>query len=199
MLFFPIENKEFKLVLSLLPPLSLTDGPWIAGGAIRKIYQNKPWHTGDIDIFFKDNNQRLEWCKEFCHTMLCRATKNYTMNIRQLLNTKNAETWEINGLGSSAKLQLIKKYYGESYSMIWNRFDFTVCQFAADQNTIVASPAAIKDTDNNKLLVVNLANSKCLPLRIMKYFSYGFDVADDLLLSAADQILKGEVDWLEHY
>ena len=198
---FAIKSKKFKQLLSVLPPVSLTDGPWIAGGAVRKLYQNKPWNlVGDVDIFFKDPTQRREWQTEFykMHNLVS------SVPICLKLETPNADTWQIGpdsegSLDITVKLQFIKKYYADSYTELWDKFDFTVCQFAADKDTIVASDSAITDTANNELVVSNPENSKCLSLRIVKYFSYGFGISDELLLSAAEQIVNGEVEWDEQY
>ena len=196
---FAIKNKEFKQLLSVLPPVSLTDGPWIAGGAVRKLYQNKPWNlVGDVDIFFKDSTQQREWQSEFYNM----HTSSVPICLKS--NTPNADTWQIGpdsegSLDITVKLQFIKKYYADSYLKLWDKFDFTVCQFAADQDTIVASDSAITDATNNELVTANPKNSKCISLRIVKYFSYGFSVSDELLLSAAEQIVNGEVEWDEQY
>lgn len=193
MKIFPIDNKELVELLDVIPPVSLTNGPWIAGGAVRKIYQNKPWKTGDIDIFFKNNAQRQEWTTNLADAA---RTKMFSYSLKH--QSSNADTWEISFEDKNLTLQFIKKYYCQSLTELWNNFDFTVCQFAADSANIIASDAAINDTNNNQLVIANKNNS-CIPLRTLKYLSHGFVISDELLLLAAEKIKTGEVDWENEY
>lgn len=194
MKIFPIDNKKFMRLLDIMPPLSITDGPWIAGGAVRKIYQNKSWETGDIDIFFKNEEQRKYWNANLIDTL---CAKNINYNLKH--QSSNADTWEIYFKDRNLKIQFIKKYYCQSLIELWNTFDFTVCQFAADSANIIASDAAINDSSNNQIVIANKNNSRCIPLRILKYLSHGFSISDEILLLAAEKIKTGELDWENEY
>ena len=36
---------------------NLEEGPWIAGGSARKLWQGKPWRNHDVDFFFRNPKQ----------------------------------------------------------------------------------------------------------------------------------------------
>ena len=58
-------NQEWARLLGMLPPLDLLDGPWIAGGSARKLFLGQDWNSGDIDVFFRNHYQRLNWVHAF--------------------------------------------------------------------------------------------------------------------------------------
>jgi hypothetical protein len=64
-------NKYLKNIIDILPPCNIETGPWIGGGAVRRLILNEPF-AGDIDIFFKNKEQLNEWKMYFQYSI----TKN---------------------------------------------------------------------------------------------------------------------------
>lgn len=58
-------NSMFAHLLSLLPKVNLVEGPWITGGCARRLYDDQDWTRGDVDVFFKNDSQRMAWLTEF--------------------------------------------------------------------------------------------------------------------------------------
>jgi hypothetical protein len=65
----PHNNPVFAHLVSLVPALNTQTGPWIAGGSARKLKQNLPFETGDVDVFFANDAQRLAWTHQFESTL----------------------------------------------------------------------------------------------------------------------------------
>lgn len=60
----PLNNRLFSHLLSMLPPVSLRKGAFIAGGCARKLYENSTWIDGDVDVFFAGEWERDWWVNE---------------------------------------------------------------------------------------------------------------------------------------
>lgn len=60
----PLNNSLFSYLLTLLPPVSLHKGAFIAGGCARKLYENTPWIQGDVDVFFAGDWERARWAEQ---------------------------------------------------------------------------------------------------------------------------------------
>jgi hypothetical protein len=61
----PHNNTLFAHLVSLMPPVNMHAGPWIAGGSARKLAQQQPFESGDVDVFFAAHDQRLAWTQQF--------------------------------------------------------------------------------------------------------------------------------------
>ena len=211
-----VQDPVFEKVISLMPPLNLETGPWIVGGAGRKLYQNSTWTGGDVDVFFRDDHQRREWTRRLLERnddkledsgdledLFAVYTPKRKPQIIMTYYTDNAETWTLTVKHQETyhdvKIQLIKARMAPNLQAIWDGFDFTVCQFATDGSSIVATSEATQDLSANQLVVVDPKNSRCLPLRILKYYTYGFQVNDQLILWAAEQIKNGAIEWEDQY
>ena len=223
------ENAEFHHVLSLLPPVNMMSGPWITGGAARRLWTGEDWHKGDVDVFFVSDHHRLAWLSEFDKVW------NYTYHkkveypeppwgydklfgsdrragpVKHLpqastsMETENAITFDLNyqlpaeSEIRNCKLQIIKVRYAESLQELWQTFDFNVCCFAADAHRVYADVAALADAHAHEITVRHDHASKNMPLRVFKHFSQGYHVHDDLLRQAMRQIADKDVDWCNNY
>jgi hypothetical protein len=213
---YHILDKEFKALLSKMPPVNLKTGPWIAGGVARKLLCKKRWQGGDIDVFFKDEEQRIAWSAEFkkifnvdqpssiayqtfdisdISQMIVQETVDYSHTIS---DSDNAVTWAIVNKNSSVyHVQAIKTRYATSLEELWDGFDITVCQFAVDASGIVRTDRAIQDLYDNKLTIHG--KKKIAASRILKYHSYGFHVDDSMLLDVAKQINDNTINLTSDY
>lgn len=221
------ENAEFQHVLSLLPAVNMTTGPWITGGAARRLWQGADWHVGDVDVFFVNDQQRLTWLAEFNRTWINTQRHVPELDITQVcelrgptrkysrqkplpqahlvMDSSNALTFELyyqlpgDTELKTCKLQVIKVRYAQSLHDLWKSFDFNVCCFAADAQKAYADPAALVDLHDNAISVRYHVASINLPLRVFKHFSQGYHVDDELIKKAMRQIADKEVDWCNNY
>lgn len=173
--------KEQRNYIKAIHP-NLTDGPWIAGGAVRSWLQGKPVQT-DVDVYFKDQKQL-----ESMHDQL-RAKMFYDR-----IRTENAITLSPNTVSSftsyvlditnnfqcikdrsltftdksKVQVQLIKRYF-DSPEDILNSYDFAQCQLYTDGIDVYGNPK----WNNEYLEIVNFKEDTILK-RTLKYYSYGF-------------------------
>ncbi len=134
------------------PFLDIESGPWIAGGAARRLYSKEISNYPDIDIF-------------------CPNKKIYDFIIkdRKLLNTsKNGAYFLIN---ETIKINLISHEFHETVESLFSTFDLTVCCFATDCDTIAFTPDAAEDVENK---VLRTTNKPTTLRRLSRYLEYGF-------------------------
>lgn len=226
MLMRPVADPVFELLCEMLPPLNLETGPWISGGAARKLWENKPWIAGDVDVFFQDWAQLRAWQKTFLDTLTVQVPKDFgggtsiqkenefvwVLHEPQLRvkphdkfylrhESENAVTYRMPGIPplTGVTVQLIKCRFANSVQEVWDSFDFHNCDFATDGHTVVASEAAVDCCLRQTLLLKDSSNTKNLALRSLKYHLYGFEVSKELLLASLQQINNGELVWDTQY
>jgi len=159
-------SKELKNILSILPPCDILGGPWIAGGACRRILENENIKNGDIDIFFNNPFQFSEFLKWF------------NENAKLLLTSKLASTFILSLNSSEYTIQIINKKYYNNINTLIDDFDFSICQFVTDGNHFVYSKNALIDLQEKQLRIA--PNGTISPInsisRIIKYMNYGFEL-----------------------
>lgn len=138
--------------------LKITEGAWIAGGAIRCWYLQKP-NKSDIDFFF-NSEQAAEAFKQ----------ANNISNPKY--SHKNADTFDVNG----KRIQLIKLYHPSVESLL-DSFDFTICQFAYDGKSVYATVEAMTTASRGHLMVNKIQPGYELDSlrRAFKYAKKGFE------------------------
>jgi len=52
-----LTDRNFIHFINKIGDFDIKNGPWIAGGSVRKAYYGEDWTKQDVDIFFKDENQ----------------------------------------------------------------------------------------------------------------------------------------------
>jgi hypothetical protein len=152
---------------------SFIDGPWVAGGSVRKVWFGKSWTEQDIDFFFA-NQQQFE--------LFCDNIKKFKTTTTH--STQNAITYDVEIDEKKIKIQAIKKNFYKSYHALLTSFDFNISQFVTDGKIIKATASAIRDCQNN-IIRANKSNGKAASLRrILKYAAYGFDPEPKLLIDS---------------
>ena len=205
-----IDDASFNKLLKLLPKLDLTNGPFVAGGAARRLWYDQDWARADVDVFFVNEQQRLDWVKQFEHMRYVSRSSTAFDAIGDLvlsrrastyksISTANADTYVIEMDNVNIKLQTIKTRYSLSFLDLFRDFDFAASCFATDGTCVVALDSALRSVEQKQLIINNDANTHNMPLRVLKYQIYGFDPSDDVLRSVADQIANGEVSWESNY
>ena len=57
----PIKDRRFLNIVNTFGQYNIGEGPWIAGGAVRKLWQGVEWDRDDIDVFFSSLTQFEEF------------------------------------------------------------------------------------------------------------------------------------------
>lgn len=194
-----LHNENFRKLIGKFVECDLNRGPWVAGGSVRKVWFDIPWEDQDVDFFFP-NQQSFNRFSATMHgrfktddgyfspgtirgvlTSLSDLFSDQKHHI-EMFSTENADTWKMSG-DEGWKIQAIRKEYPGSVNELFNGFDFTICQFATDGETMVATRAAIEDCERK---VFNLSSDQPGAMsmaRIAKYSAYGFSPDDDLMTS----------------
>jgi len=152
-------------------PEFVFDGTWIAGGFIRdSILLEK--HS-DIDIFGV-SKEKLD---AFIESNLKNAKEIYSSD-RMRTFMKDGE-----------KIQVIFLPY-VSIETCLDSFDFTLCQFAWDGNTIICNPQSILDVFRKKIVVHKISTAFALDSlrRMQKYIKKGYTICNGGLKEFIDTI-----------
>lgn len=146
-------------ILDILPPLSLKFGPWLAGGAVRRVLQGNAIDDGDMDFFF---THKGEW--EKCMVVL----DHYEL----VHKSDAARTYLVNGI----KVQIIKRMFYPSLEKLFGDFDFTACQVATDGKEIAYADNSLADIQNMhlRLATVGRVTKQTIIGRMIKYVNHGF-------------------------
>ena len=120
-------------VKTLSPLLNMEKGPWVAGGAIRRILKDIP-NGGDIDIFFsKDNILSVDVVREF-RKILNKPTltvgdlldKVWIFDKAEQNNKRISELKKVENIDHTPNVQLIMfEQYANVYDLL-NSFDYTI-------------------------------------------------------------------------
>ena len=173
------DNHIVKTIRTVVPFLDMTEGPWIAGGCGRQLFEgNSEIGESDIDLFFK-NDTLYEWAVGYFKNLQGTNFGDWSVQTRQ--DSPIWTTFEVvfgDGLNTTHtyKFQLLKKRFFESIDEVFDDFDFTVCMFGTDGYDLVADPRAVEDMER-RLLVLHKPPPKPKAARLAKYCSYGFTPA----------------------
>ena len=164
-----VSAEDRELVGTYIKP-DLQHGPWIAGGAVLRWYQNKPVGDHDVDVFVK-NDEQFEQVKNNIINKL-----NGTI----LFNSDNASTYKVYiNRDTPYKIQLIK-HYCDSLKDCLDRFDFTVCKISTDGVSWVKGQNFDRDFESKSLVIEGGLRPDSIK-RVVKYICYGYEPGDDLL------------------
>jgi len=154
--------------------LDMDDGPWLAGGSVRKLYHNIPVGYSDWDIFFKDYDQ--------FNTV--RQIIQNDPSSTLVHESSNAMTYTFDWTKENVpfQLQIIKRKYYQSVIELLNDFDFSICKYATDGTSFSISEEALLD-EKRKILRCDLskADRPGFIKRIIKYIVYGYTPSQELL------------------
>lgn len=151
------------LVLAGLPAVA-KDGPWLAGGALRRTLIGDPL-ASDFDYFFRDADQLLAFAAqlEALGLVKVRETEHH-MEFRGYLKSATREV----------EVQCIRFQYYTDAAAVIDSFDYTACQFAYDGETLTCGEFALWDLGRRKLVVHKLTYPVASMRRLIKYTKQGF-------------------------
>jgi hypothetical protein len=160
-----VHHDDVPAVKDIQP--NMTQGPWIAGGAVLNWYKNSPVGDSDIDVFFHDLRQFDE---VFGRLMRQHATMVY--------NSDNAITLNYNGKDSvkGHRIQLIRKRWFSNPKEVIDNFDFTICQLITDGEKIAMGPTTAEDIKHSLIKHTEKEMQPDLVKRIIKYVCYGYSL-----------------------
>ena len=205
----PITDRIFQKIVNKFSNYDIDNGPWIAGGVIRKLWQGLKWDDADIDVFFKNKEQFTHFCKnldpylyEKCEfgnlsqPILAGLTLK-SNPIASSYESSNACTFTLTnlpGVNYAIKIQAIQKDFYNSAEELLEDFDWTVCQLVSDGTTIWAPQHTVIDLSKRNLVLSPTTKRTVKLGRLMKYSAYGFKVSDNIMLDALTSVLDGTLE-----
>ena len=165
-------------------------GPWLAGGAARKLYFNQDWDT-DLDFVFTSQEALDYWLKELA-------------NCDVSLNGDKQHVVEFNFRGRP--IQLIRHKFFPTPQAALDDFDFTICQFLFDGIHFYHNSWSVTDTHEKRLRLANGTRPIEAIMRVAKYGAQGFKcgestarelcrmVAKDPALAEAELVVKSNLE-----
>lgn len=190
-----LENTTLARLLKMVPTLT-SEGPWLAGGALRKTVLGQKPDT-DFDFFFKNEEQLNEFARfledhgnateiqstEHAKTYLLTVPDDPEADndvdepvlIGKLTKPTKKQQFTADGVpGKTAKIQLIHfKFYANAAEVI-DSFDFTLCQFAFDGETLTYADFALFDAARKRLVIHKITYPVSTMRRLLKYQQQGF-------------------------
>lgn len=187
---YGLNSELFDSVLNIIDPN--TNGPWLAGGAIRRLIA-KSKIDSDFDVFFKSEDQLLKWLERI---------KKQETSVEEIKNEFNT-TLQIKVNSEIVKLQAIHFKYYSSPQEIIDSFDYTICQFAVDGNHLVTGDYSLFDLANKRLVLHKMTYGVATLRRLLKYCNQGFTACNGtlkcLLEAAVDNpdIIQEDIPYLD--
>ncbi len=196
---FPLPRRDHAVsdhIAEMAHLLDLDHGPWVAGGAVRRIIAQDYRDDFDIDVFFASEEQRAHllpefermregWKEKSLHLVPAMSPSLQAINLRFAAQSAVPTRDMTNPL-----VQLSDRFFPDLDSLLHD-FDFTIVKFATDGKTVVCPHRAINDLHERRLIMDNETAIKNQG-RLLRYFSYGFEpgegVVDRITIQGDDRV-----------
>lgn len=161
---YPTIHRQDLEPVSIIEP-DLKIGPWIAGGAPLRWYQNQPVGESDIDVFCRDSIQADEVINRI------KSYGRYTIKYE----SENAVTLEYWSKISNNRwtIQIIRRRFFKDIRDVINSFDLTVCEIGTTGTEWILGVHTARDIREHNLRF-KLPLQPDAPKRLTKYWTYGY-------------------------
>jgi len=177
-------SNVFGAKLAKFLDLSMDGGPWLAGGAVRKVLLGQTIGQSDWDIWFKSAEQfsRAE-------------TLMHQLGASVAHSSENAISFKCEYDGTFHNVQLIRRRYFERPEQVIGQFDFTICQLLTDGNTILMGDDTALDLDSKTIRLGSSPMQNYVISRLIKYMVYGYYPSQELIEHIESQSVN--INWTE--
>lgn len=170
-------------------PILTANGPWLAGGAVRRTLQGKALDS-DFDFFFKSEQQAEDFCNSLTD-LGAKLLRSNDMNSQYKLPGMVPEDQEGTGLYlPEMDIQVIRFRYYDSAEQVLDSFDFTLSQFAYDGANVYMADLALWDVARMKLVPHKITYATSSLRRLLKYTNQGFTVCAGALSNILEQVAQ---------
>ena len=185
------EELPFFTIMELLPSPG-REGPWVAGGALRRTLLGMALDS-DVDYFFRDAGQKAVFQDE----ILGRGA-------RVVGQREHATTYEVPREDSEPLIvQAITMAYYPTLEHVLDSFDFTITQFGYDGSALVCGEFSLWDLSRKRLALHKLTFGVSTVRRLIKYARQGFTACGGVLASILEEVVANpqavnrEVDYVD--
>jgi hypothetical protein len=162
---FPTIHKDDNEPLNLIWP-DIHRGPWIAGGAALRWYQEKPVGENDIDVFCANAKQAADVIENI------KSYGRYTTKFESE-NAVTLDYWNKDDYNRRWTIQIITRRYFTSLEDVINNFDITVCEVGTAGNEWRLGQFTARDIRERNLRFKMPLQPDAMK-RLIKYWSYGY-------------------------
>ena len=159
----PFSDTTLAAILNGLPQLS-KDGPWIAGGALRRTLLGKEPES-DFDFFFRDADQLAAFTSALEASGLSK--------IRETAHHVHYRG-KVGDSGIDRDVQCIRFAFYQNAEAVIDSFDYTICQLAFDGKTLTLGEFTLWDLGRRRLAIHKITYPVATMRRMIKYASQGF-------------------------
>lgn len=177
----PVIKDSFGKKLVSYLELDINNGPWLAGGIVRKIYTNESLKLSDWDIWVTSPTQY-----GIVYNKLHALTED-------VISTINADTFKIEYNQEVHSVQVIRNVTFDNVTDLLNQFDFTICQLATDGNTTILGEHTAADLRTKTIRLTDNTVRKNITSRLVKYVTYGYKPSIELYNQMIGE--KTSIDW----
>lgn len=163
---------------------------YIAGGSAQKLYLKQELDGSDIDIWFEnlDDYNRAKAILSSRFTFLAMTDNSDTYNIV-------AKDWLFD---IDLKIQLISKvFYPNEDDLVFDDFDFTICQVVYNNGRIILSNEAYRDIRDKILRINPRYKNELSIMRVIKYMNRGYvptiKLFDQIFLQDRETLKVGDL------
>jgi hypothetical protein len=162
---FPTVHRDDNEPLNLIWP-DIQQGPWIAGGAALRWYQNQPVGENDIDVFCANARQAADVVDRV------KSYGRYSVKFESE-NAVTLDYWNKDEYHRRWTIQIITRRYFASLEEVINNFDITVCEVGTCGNEWILGPFAARDIRERNLRFKMPLQPDAMK-RLVKYWTYGY-------------------------
>lgn len=182
-------TKTFKCVtaleyaLEILPKCKET-GPWVAGGALLRTYTGQPLDS-DIDVFFQSKEQYEAYVSDLSLRSYKGLPEDRQSNhfiVKEMFVTEWHTTCIVNYLEKDWKIQCVTFVYFKDVAELFGSFDFDVCMWAYDGQTVHTFESTINAVTTKKISLKKINYPSVTLKRLVKYMRLGYDITDSDVL-----------------
>lgn len=170
----------FERIVDVLPSLG-EGGPWLAGGAVRRVLIGDPLDSSDFDIFFANKEQ---------YESFIDGLKN--LGAKKTAENDKNEVWSYydQEYKKTAIIQLINFRHYSNVEELLDSFDFTITQCAFDGQTLFVGDYTLFDLANRRLALHKLTFGLSTVRRLIKYTKQGYKACSGTIQSILEAIAK---------
>ncbi len=184
----PIIPSTWVEFLKDLYPCQSERGPWIAGGAVRRLLMGDDFLGGDLDYFCASETQWNQVVQFFDNHIQCGAKTD--------CSSFTSFQYDRDDRGEGAApvtIQIIKTRFEPTLEAHLSKFDFTICQTGWDGEHCYATERALIDLVRRSLSLVGTPEDlRGTWLRILKYAQQGFTPTPDVSTQCLDMVRQSQ-------
>lgn len=191
-------NNRLSKIIPYIPK-----GAWLAGGFLRSMIAGEDELSGDIDFFFNSEDSFDKMLELIKHPVSGAEKAFGYYSIPEYESVEKLRIIDCTSLVSfRPNIQLVRLFWFDSPEHVIDSFDFTVCQFATDGETLWFNPQAFEDI-KTKTLKQNRETGDAIAIlnRVLKYQSKGYKISAEDFQTVENNAVKtlNSNDIIQHF